>query len=82
MKENKSTKAASVNRDLLNESQFNDCYLTEQEAAHFLRRSRVSLWRHRRDGVLPYSKYSGKIIYKRSDLEYFINKNYVGIDSS
>lgn len=52
--------------------------LTVKEAAAFLRRSRASLdiWRCRRLGP-AYLKTCGKILYRRTDLEAFLNGSLI-----
>ncbi len=49
--------------------------LTDREAASYLRSSQVTLWRLRRDGILPFHRVASKILYRRSDLENFLARN-------
>jgi hypothetical protein len=51
-----------------------DEFLTNKEAAKFIRSSEVTLWRLRRDG-LPFYRVQSKILYRRSDLETFLKEN-------
>jgi len=44
-------------------------YLTNKEAADYLRCAPLTLWRYRRAGKLPYSRIGSKLLYKRSDLD-------------
>jgi excisionase family DNA binding protein len=50
-------------------------FLTNKEAADFLRTSEVTLWRLRRRGSLPFNRIATKILFRRSDLERFIANN-------
>lgn len=50
-------------------------FLTQKEAAQLLRSSEVTLWRLRRDGEIPFNRIASKILFRRSDLEAFIEKN-------
>lgn len=65
------------NLEAIKRERLSDCLLDETEAGRYLKRSRISLWRMRRDGVLPYSKYGGRVLYKKSDLDDFIDRNYI-----
>lgn len=42
--------------------------LTDREAQKFLKKSRSTLQRWRNDGILPYKKINGSILYRREDL--------------
>jgi hypothetical protein len=46
-------------------------FLTNKEAATFLRSSEVTLWRERKNG-LPFYRIASKLLYKRSDLEEYM----------
>jgi Helix-turn-helix domain len=48
--------------------------LTNSEAADFLRSSTVSLWRLRKEG-LPFHRINRKLLYRRSELEAFLQQN-------
>ncbi len=50
-------------------------FLTNKEAAEFLRSSEVTLWRLRRSGELPFNRISTKLLYRRSDLENYLRGN-------
>lgn len=49
--------------------------LTDKEAAQFLRLSTLTLWRLRKRGDLPFVRLATKLLYRRSDLIAFINRN-------
>ena len=44
-------------------------FLTNKEAASFLKSSEVTLWRLRRSGELPFYRIASKLLYRISDLE-------------
>lgn len=46
--------------------------LTENEAAEFLRLSKLSLWRLRKRGAIPFVRLTKKLLYRRADLLAFI----------
>ena len=56
----------------------NEKLYTQKEAKQILRRSDTTMWRLRKNGLLTYHKYGNKILYKKSDLDNFINENYTG----
>lgn len=49
--------------------------LTDKEAAQFLRLSTLTLWRLRKRGELPFVRLATKLLYRRSDLIAFIDRN-------
>ncbi len=49
--------------------------LTDKEAASFLRLSPLTLWRLRKRGELPFVRLATKLLYRRSDLLAFIERN-------
>jgi len=49
--------------------------LTDKEAATFLRLSPLTLWRLRKRGELPFVRLASKLLYRRSDLIAFIERN-------
>lgn len=56
--------------------------LTENEASAFMRLTKLSLWRWRKRGELPFIKIGGKMLYRKSDLIAFLearthNRNLV-----
>ncbi len=54
-------------------------FMTNKEAAKFLRSSEVTLWRERGNGNLPFYRIASKLLYRRSDLEsYMENKKRNG----
>lgn len=50
-------------------------YLTDSEAARFLKVSQVTLWRLRRGGKLPFYRIASKILYRTSELETFLQNS-------
>lgn len=49
--------------------------LTDKEAAQFLRLSTLTLWRLRKRGELPFVRLATKLLYRRSELIAFIERN-------
>lgn len=49
--------------------------LTDKEAAQFLRLSPLTLWRMRKRGELPFVRLASKLLYRRTDLIAFIERN-------
>lgn len=49
--------------------------MTDKEAATFLRLSPLTLWRLRKRGELPFVRLATKLLYRRSDLIAFIDRN-------
>jgi len=50
---------------------------SESEAAAYLKRSKTTMWRLRRDGAISYTKYGAKVVYTEDDLKQFLNNNRV-----
>ena len=50
-------------------------FLTNKEAADFLRLSTVTLWRLRQRGEIPFNRIATKVIFRRTDLEKFLRIN-------
>jgi len=50
---------------------------SEAEAASYLKRSKTTMWRLRRDGAISFTKYGRKIVYTEDDLNQFLNSNRV-----
>ncbi len=48
---------------------------TDEEAAEYLKVSRMSLWRLRKAGELSFVRVTSRIMYRRSDLENFIQRH-------
>jgi DNA binding domain, excisionase family len=46
-------------------------FMTNKEAADYLRTSTLTLWRLRRGGAIPFYRIASKILYRRSDLDTF-----------
>ncbi len=67
-----SEKQISAERELLNKK--NDL-LTDKEAAKYLRISQITLWRERKAGRIAFRRASSKLIYKREDLENYLERN-------
>ena len=57
-------------------SVFNDELLTDREVAHLLKVSRRTLQDYRNNGILPYTQVGGKILYRTSDIERTLMKEY------
>ena len=57
-------------------SVFNDELLTDKEVAHLLKVSRRTLQDYRTNGILPYTQVGGKILYRTSDIERTLMKEY------
>ena len=55
-------------------------YISEDLACRILKRSKTTLWRLRKQGIIPFHKYGGRILYKIDDIEDFINENYISND--
>lgn len=51
-----------------------DLLLTQKEAASYLRISLVSLWRLRRSRELPYKRALSKVLYRRADLDAYLDR--------
>ena len=60
-------------RPLLN----GDRWISDREAAEFLKISRHTLFTYRQKGLLPYVLLCGKILYRERDLEELLRRNYV-----
>lgn len=60
-------------RPLLN----GDRWISDREAAEFLKVSRHTLFTYRQKGLLPYVLLCGKILYRERDLEELLQRNYV-----
>lgn len=54
--------------------------LTDKEAAQFLRLSTLTLWRLRKRGELPFVRLATKLLYRRSDLIAFIERNQRNVE--
>lgn len=44
-------------------------FMTNKEAAVYLRTSTLTLWRLRRGGQLPFYRIASKVLYRRCDLD-------------
>lgn len=60
-------------RPLLN----GDRWISDREAAEFLKVSRHTLFTYRQKRLLPYVLLCGKILYRERDLEELLQRNYV-----
>ncbi len=65
-------KEITTDRELLNKK--NDL-LTDKEAAEYLRVAPITLWRERKAGRIAFCRVSGTLVYKREDLEAYIQRN-------
>ena len=54
-----------------------DRWISDREAAEFLKISRHTLFTYRQKGLLPYVLLCGKILYRERDLEELLQRNYV-----
>ncbi|MEZ5003505.1 MAG: helix-turn-helix domain-containing protein [Chitinophagales bacterium] len=54
----------------------NKSWLTEKEAREFLDISKSTLQSYRKNLVIPFSQFKGKIYFKHSDLEQHLSNNY------
>lgn len=60
-------------RPLLN----GDRWISDRDAAEFLKVSRHTLFTYRQKRLLPYVLLCGKILYRERDLEELLQRNYV-----
>lgn len=59
-------------------SQNDDEYLCDKEVAYMLKVSRRTLSEYRSNGTLPYYVLGGKVLYKRSEIEQALKREYNG----
>lgn len=52
-------------------------YLTDVELSSLLKISRRTLQEHRTDGTLPYYLVVGKVLYRESDIQKYLEENYI-----
>ncbi|MDF1866872.1 MAG: helix-turn-helix domain-containing protein [Saprospiraceae bacterium] len=52
-------------------------WITENEACKLLDVSKSTIQNYRKKGVIPFSQYGSKIKYKSTDLQAFLEKNYI-----
>lgn len=52
-------------------------YLTDRELSDILRVTRRTLQQYRNDGIIPYIQMGGKVLYRESDVEALLERNYV-----
>ena len=55
---------------------FGDVYLCDSEVACMLKVSRRTLGEYRSNGTLPYYVLGGKVLYKRSEIEQVLEREY------
>lgn len=55
-----------------------DEYLCDKEVAYMLKVSRRTLNEYRSNGTLPYYVLGGKVLYKRSEIEQALKREYNG----
>lgn len=53
-------------------------WLTEEEAMNYLKISKSTIQRYRRDGLLHFSQYQKQIWYKYEDINEFLLESYTG----
>ena len=58
--------------------QNDDEYLCDKEVAYMLKVSRRTLSEYRSNGTLPYYVLGGKVLYKRSEIEQALKREYNG----
>ena len=51
-------------------------YLTDGEVSELLRVSRRTLQQYRHEGILPYFLFGGKTLYRESDIQKVLERNY------
>ena len=59
-----------------NSNNVNKDWLTEKEAREYLSVCKSTLQTYRRDGVIPFSQYKGKIRFLKTDLDEHLFNNY------
>lgn len=52
-------------------------YVTDRELSDILRVTRGTLQQYRNDGIIPYIQMGGKVLYRESDVEALLERNYV-----
>lgn len=57
-----------------------ESYLTDKELSVKLKVSRRTLQEYRTDGVIPYIRIGGKILYRESDIISLLEEFYVKVD--
>lgn len=57
-----------------------ESYLTDKELSVKLKISRRTLQEYRTDGIIPYIRIGGKILYRESDIISLLEKFYVKVD--
>ena len=58
--------------------QNDDEYLCDKDVAYMLKVSRRTLSEYRSNGTLPYYVLGGKVLYKRSEIEQALKREYNG----
>jgi len=53
-------------------------YLSDREVAQRLHLSRFTLWEYRTQGKIPFYTMGRRILYKESDINKLMERNYVG----
>ncbi|MBF0650098.1 helix-turn-helix domain-containing protein [Dysgonomonas sp. GY75] len=57
-----------------------ESYLTDKELSVKLKVSRRTLQEYRTDGIIPYIRIGGKILYRESDIISLLEEFYVKVD--
>ena len=52
-------------------------YVTDRELSDILRVTRRTLQQYRNDGIIPYIQMGGKVLYRESDVQALLERNYV-----
>lgn len=52
-------------------------YVTDRELSDILRVTRRTLQQYRNNGIIPYIQMGGKVLYRESDVEALLERNYV-----
>lgn len=50
-------------------------WLTVKEACEYLKVSKSTMQKYRREGIIPFSQHGRKILFKLEDLQNFLTKN-------
>ena len=59
-----------------------DAYLSIEEVCKLLKIHKSTLWRWRKQGLIPYMQYGRTVRFKLSDINIFIDQNYLDYGSN
>lgn len=77
------TSISKLEQLILNMNSTSDpTWLSESKAMQFLDVSKSTIQRYRKNGLLPFSQYANKIMYKNTDLNMFLESNYSVVNYS